>query len=185
MGCVHPSGPVSLEYGPDGARFPLQDRLFLMTTRLGERARAMIAQAWPDLLIAVADGGNIGTACECAGIRRENIYAYRLENPAADREWQLAREQSADAFAEKVVEISENPIGDAQVARVRIDAYRWLAAKRNPRIYNDKSTVDLNVRTVDLTRIIGDANARLAAARVIECQVIPAVLPVPAIDDLL
>jgi hypothetical protein len=32
-------------------------------------------------------------------------------------------------------------------------------------VYSEKQTVDLNVRSVDLTAIIRDANARLAQAR--------------------
>jgi hypothetical protein len=102
---------------------------------------------------------------------------YRLEDAAADKEWQLAREESADHFADQVGEIANNPGIDSGSARVRMDGYRWLAAKRNPTAYNDKAQLDVNVRTIDLTRIIGDAQARLAASRVIEGTVIRAALP--------
>jgi hypothetical protein len=53
----------------------------------------------------------------------------------------------------------------AQHARTRIDTLKWAARVRNPRVYSEKQTVDLNVRSVDLTAIIRDANARLAQAR--------------------
>ena len=88
-----------------------------------------------------------------------------MARPEREKEWQIAREQSADYFADRVLEVANNPDADSGIARVRMDAYRWLASKRNPHVYSDKQTVNLNVKTVDLTRVIQDAQARLAAAR--------------------
>jgi len=157
-----------------------------MHTRIGPELAAKVAAAWTSLIAAVADGGNIGDACKAAGISRDHVYAYRLGNPQAAKEWELAREHSADAFADRVMEVAETASADPQGARVKMDAYRWLAAKRNPRAYSDKSTVDLNVRTVDLTRIIDQANARLQAQRalgaVVQGEVVRAVLPAPAAE---
>lgn len=129
-----------------------------------ERAQ-LVRDAWPALILAVAEGENIGDACAAAKLSRHEVRHYRLKYPAADLEWQRAREQSADAYADKVAEMACNPPLDAARARVQLDALRWLAAKRNPRAYSDKSTLDVNVRTVDLTRIIEAAQARLAAQR--------------------
>jgi hypothetical protein len=158
-----------------------------MNTRIGPALAERVRAAWTALLDAVANGDNIGDACAAAGLKREHVTAYRLDNPEADREWQAAREQSADAFADKVAAVAENDKVDPAFARVRMDAYRWLAAKRNPRVYSDKQTIDMNVRTVDLTRIIDSANARLAAARVIEGAVIRPLLESAKVDvkDLL
>ena len=138
--------------------------------RIGAEARRKITAAWTDLIGAVASGGNIGAACAAAGVSRGAVYAFMRENPDARSEWELAREESADAYADQISELLVNPMPDAQVARVRMDALRWLAAKRNPRAYSDKAQLDVNVRTVDLTRIIEAANARLAgrAPRLIE-----------------
>lgn len=153
--------------------------LYGMAT-LSNPERAKIRAAWPELLAAIAGLGNVGDACKAAGVHRGALYAYMMEDQAARREWEIAREQSADECAEKVLDIANNPDTDATRARVRMDAYRWLAAKRNPRQYSDKAQLDVNVRTVDLTRIIEAANARLAAAqapRVIEGEVMRAALP--------
>ena len=146
-----------------------------MATRISEETAARIAQAWPDLIAAVAGTGRIDHACSAAGLSTDQVRVYRMARPDAEKEWQTAREQSADYYADQVAAIADNPGADSGTARVRMDAYRWLAAKRNPKAYNDKSTVDVNVRTVDLTRIIQDANARLAAAqagRIIEGTVL-------------
>lgn len=141
--------------------------------RIGARARGLIVAAWPDLITAVATGANIGKACTAAGVTRANVYSYMLENAAARGEWELAREQSADEYADQVAEIASNPGTDGQIARVRMDALRWLASKRNPRYYSDKATLDVNVRTVDLTRIIEAASARLAAQRAAPLELKP------------
>ena len=55
--------------------------------------------------------------------------------------------------------------GDSAHARTRIDTLKWAARIRNPRLYGDKAQLDVNVKHVDLTRIIQEANARLAQAR--------------------
>lgn len=141
----------------------------LMATRISDATREKIAAAWPALIDAVATGGNIGDACALAGITRDQCRVYRLGNPDAAAEWEQARLDSADTFAEQVQTIVNSPMPDSQVARVRIDALRWLAAKRNPR-YNDRVDMSHTVKHVDLTAIILAANQRIAArnARVLE-----------------
>jgi hypothetical protein len=60
---------------------------------------------------------------------------------------------------------------DPAHARNAIDTLKWAAKTRNPKVYSDKAVIDMNIRTVDLTRIITEAAARLAvhrAGRVIE-----------------
>ena len=137
--------------------------------------KAIVARAWQDLIVAVAEGAHIGNECAKHGITRYDVRHYRLQDAQAEREWQAAREQSADTFADQIGDMANNPPIDSARARIQLDALRWLAAKRNPRVYSDKATLDVNVKTVDLTRIIQDANARLAAAqapRIIEAEVV-------------
>ena len=75
---------------------------------------------------------------------------------------------------------------DAAHARNAIDTLKWAAKVRNPRTYSDKQQLDVNIKTVDLTKIINDANARLAASkagRVIEGTVLGMALP--RLEDIL
>lgn len=79
--------------------------------------------------------------------------------------------ESADAFLDKAMDAAENAGRDAKAARVQLAAYQWIAEKRDPDRYGQRTRADINVRTVDLTKIIQDANARLIAqqqGRVIE-----------------
>ena len=150
-----------------------------MATRIGDDTRARIAAAWPDLITAVATGASIGAACERAGVSTDQVRVYRIGDAQAEKEWAFAREQSADAYADQISEMINSPMPDSGCARVRMDALRWLASKRNPRVYSDKQQIDMTVRTVDLTAIIQAANARLARARepiTIEHEVAPAAL---------
>jgi hypothetical protein len=63
-----------------------------------------------------------------------------LANPAQETfriAYGRAREHQADLYADQIIEISdteENP----QVARLRIDARKWKAAKMHPNVYGDK-----------------------------------------------
>jgi len=58
-----------------------------------------------------------------------------------------AREQQAHAIAEKAVRDVEKTIDpeQAQLARLKFDARRWLVGKIAPRIYGDKTTHTLEV----------------------------------------
>ena len=129
---------------------------------------ALVHSAWNDILAALADGELVHVILARHGFTRKQVAAYRAWRPAARAEWDDARECSADAlFDEALMEARRNDVAkeDAQHIRTRIDTLKWAARIRNPRHYGDKAQLDVNVRTVDLTAIIRDANARLAAAQ--------------------
>ena len=136
-----------------------------MTSRISDATRERIAQAWPEILDALANGELVRDVLAAHSITRDALRAYKAGNPAACAEWDLAREQSADALFEQALATANDPRVDPAHARVRVDTLKWAARIRNPRLYGDKAQLDVNVRTVDLTRIIQEANARLAAAR--------------------
>lgn len=145
-------------------------------TRISEETRERIRKAWPDVLAGLAAGELVRDVLARNGISIGEKRAFILGEPGAKEAWDEAREASADAFMDQALETANNPTDDAAHARTRIDTLKWAARIRNPRLYGDKAQLDVNVRTVDLTRIIQDANARLAAAReprTIEGQVLP------------
>lgn len=72
---------------------------------------------------------------------------------------------SADAYVQKAQQVIEDDSINPKAARVKLSGYQWLAEKRDPDKYGQRTRADINVKTVDLTGIIADANARLAAAR--------------------
>ena len=142
--------------------------------------RERCAAAWLDILARIAGGQLITAACAAHNLSREDLFRYRSGNKALMDAWEEARRASADSFFEEAINAARDPhvdvsVGDdgktvtvrryADATRVLIDTLKWASAKRNPREYSDKSQVDVNVKTVDLTSIIRDANARLAAAK--------------------
>ena len=162
-----------------------------MATRISADTAARIAAAWPALLDAFAAGEVMAPHYAKHDVTADQVRVWRVsQGPAAAQDWDAAREQSADAYLDMILDVANNPMPDSASARVRIDALRWIAAKRNPRAYSDKAQLDVNVRTVDLTRIIEAANARLAAQRavghVIEGEVITAgAALLPSFEDVL
>ena len=155
-----------------------------MTTRISDELRARIASHWPDILAGIAAGALVRDVLKRASVSYASIMCWIREDPSRRVEWDDAREQSAEAFIDEALDVARFPgelvrddkgdvvLGkdgkplviaiDSAHARTRIDTLKWAARIRNPRAYSDKAQLDVNVKTVDLTRIISEANARLA-----------------------
>jgi len=96
--------------------------------------------------IAVVDhirfGGTCRNAKEAIGVGERTIFNW-LSDPKREafrQHYMRAREDQADAFADKIVEIIEHPALDPADKRVRMDALKWIAGKRKPKVYGDKVT---------------------------------------------
>ena len=137
-----------------------------MATRISPERLAMIAGKWQPLLSEIAAGDTtINGAIKAAGLTNDDVRAYRRDIAGADLEWKQAKEERADSLVDEIHATLNNSKLDPQYARVKIDALKWLAAKFYPHFYNDKATLDINVKTLDLTQIVNAAQARLIAAR--------------------
>lgn len=173
-----------------------------MTTRLGDDLRARLAAAWPELLAGIAAGDLVRDVLARLGLKYAHVRAYYTSDDALRAEWEAARLESADAFMDEALrtgrgtpELLRDEKGaivwrangepvliapDAALARVRVDTLKWAARIRNPHAYSDRAQLDVNVKTIDLTRIISEANQRLAAREV--GRVIDASAQQPAAD---
>ncbi len=60
------------------------------------------------------------------------------------RRYGIARETQADAFADEIVDIADSASGreDAAVAKLRIDARKWVAAKLKPKRYGERQHIE-------------------------------------------
>lgn len=165
--------------------------------KISTETAARVTQHWPDILGEIAAGELVRDALKRAGVSYGMIRAYIQGDAQRRKEWEDAREESADAFLDEAMGVARGsgdivrddkdaivygkdgqPLiirPDAALARVRVDTLKWAARIRNPRAYSDKAQLDVNVRTVDLTRIISEANARLAgrAPRILEAELVP------------
>lgn len=151
----------------------------IVPPRIGPETIERLTKAWPDILEGLAAGKLVRDVLAQHGTNADALRAYKSGNPQARAEWDEARERSADAFMDEAIEAAYNRDLDPAHARMRVDTLKWAARIRNPRLYGDKAQLDVNVKTVDLTRIIEAANARLIASqagRVIEHETLKALL---------
>jgi len=137
------------------------------TSRISEATREKVRKAWPAILDALADGSSVSKALNAHGISRGVISAFIASEPDARTEWETAKEVSAEVLFDDLLELTNSRFEsiDPTRARATMDSLKWLAAKRNPRVYSDRSQVDVNVKTIDLTKIISEAHKRLADGR--------------------
>jgi hypothetical protein len=92
-------------------------------------------------MLLIADGRGVLRGCEDVGICREVFYtALREYKPLADS-YARAREQEADKDADDVKSIADDDELAPDEKRVRIDARKWSAAVRRPKLYGPKLEV--------------------------------------------
>jgi hypothetical protein len=135
-----------------------------MVSRASPETLARVADAWDEILGAIAGGAEIKAACADHGLTREAVYAYYKDDAALRAQWDKARTSSADAFMDEALETARNRELDPSHARVLVDTLKWAAAKRNPDHYSDRTRVDVTQR-VDYAGILARAEQRLALQR--------------------
>lgn len=92
----------------------------------------------------IADGDSLRFICEGDEFPERRTVFRWLANPdheAFRRQYALAREASADADDDDIRDMAgrvERGKLDPQAARVAIDAKKWSAGKRKPKVYGDK-----------------------------------------------
>jgi hypothetical protein len=127
--------------------------------------RAKIDGIWPAILQAIRDGARIDHTAAVYKLTRADLWAYRHGKPDLVAAWYDAIKDSADSFVDQMVDVMSEADFNAKGARVKAGILQWIAEKRDPDRYGQRTRADINVKTVDLTAIIKDANARLAAAK--------------------
>lgn len=86
----------------------------------------------------IADGGTWATACAELGVSSFTLSKWLRENDDLAKQYAHAREAQGDIYADRVVDTAMDATIDPAVARVRIDALKWAAGKRKPKVYGDK-----------------------------------------------
>ena len=95
----------------------------------------------------IADGESLRAICADEDYPdRKTVFRWLADPERADfrRQYALARETSADADDDDIRDIAgrvEAGKLDPQAARVAIDAKKWSAGKRKPKVYGDASTL--------------------------------------------
>jgi hypothetical protein len=143
-----------------------------MVPGLTDEHEARIADAWPAILAHVEAGGQIQEALAEHAISKTSLRRWRIAAPERTRELQEAVRDSADVLRDEHLETLRNSDIDPALMRARLSGLEWQMKQRDPDRYADRSRHDINVKTLDLGPILARAEARLAAQRVIEGEVI-------------
>jgi hypothetical protein len=89
----------------------------------------------------IADGGTWASACADLGVSSFTLSKWLREDDDLAKQYARAREAQGDIYADRVVDTAMDPTIDPAVARVRIDALKWAAGKRKPKVYGDKLAI--------------------------------------------
>lgn len=96
----------------------------------------------------IAEGKSLASYCRDNKVRYGSVTEWLNEDEQFAANYTRAREDSADADADKINDIAgkvERGEMDPNAARVAIDAYKWSSGKRKPKKYGDKQEVTHNV----------------------------------------
>jgi hypothetical protein len=93
------------------------------------------------------------------------IYNWLRAEPSFASNYARAKEDSADTFAAMMIDAVNVPFEDAlavNVARLKLDAYKWIACKLKPRSYGDRVAAELTgkdggpIQTMSVTLDAGE-----------------------------
>jgi hypothetical protein len=97
----------------------------------------------------IADGESLRAICRDQNMPSTASFLKWVANDEALAEhYARAREAQADADADQIGDIAQRVLSgefDPQAARVAIDALKWSAGKRKPKVYGDKLDLSGNV----------------------------------------
>jgi hypothetical protein len=88
----------------------------------------------------LAEGASLRAICEAPEMpHRDTVRTWLLNNEAFRDAYTVAREAQAEHFADQIIEIVDTE-PDANRARVRMDARKWVAGKLAPKKYGERVT---------------------------------------------
>lgn len=112
---------------------------------------------------ALAEGKSMRTVCNGDGMpAMSTVFKWLRENPGFSEQYAKAKEESADALVEEMLDIADDGTNDwmeqhsqdgeavgyklngeaVQRSRLRVETRKWIAAKLKPKKYSEK--LDLN-----------------------------------------
>ncbi len=98
---------------------------------------------------------------------RGTVIRWMDQEPDFAAKYARAREVQADAMDDLILETAEKTTPENAAAnRVKIDAYKWRAAKLKPKVYGDKVQTELSgSMTVRSERQLSDEELAAIAAK--------------------
>lgn len=99
------------------------------------------------------EGESLRGICAKPGMpTRSTVFLWLTKNESFSDQYARAREAQADTYADECIYIADTET-DAHIARVRIDARKWVAGKARPKKYGDKIEVEQNGQMVHEVKV--------------------------------
>lgn len=101
----------------------------------------------------IAKGESLRAICRDDGMPDAcTVHSWIARIEAFAKHYALAREDQADCYADEITEIADaaTPL-DVNVARLRVDARKWVASKLKPKKYADRvdTSLEVSVKTYE------------------------------------
>lgn len=107
----------------------------------GGRPSSYTQEAAQEICRRIEEGETLRQICGSNGLPAwETVRRWLRERAEFRAQYACAREESADALEARIVTEMDMAVDGetAAIARVRIDALKWMAGKRAPKVYGDK-----------------------------------------------
>lgn len=95
------------------------------------------------ILDVIREGGTLDEAAIAAKVTRQTICRWLQDDVEFRDKYVQAREDQGDWFADKIASIALDPSREGSDITARVNALKWLAGKRKPKVYGDKVTQEL------------------------------------------
>lgn len=126
------------------------------------------------IIEAISAGASLKHALTCQDMTAGAFNHALSKDREAATAYIRAQEIRADLLADEIIDIADTE-PDAQVARNRIDARKWIASKHHSKRYGDR--IDVNVtQSIDISATLAEARGRVRSisdqSKTIEAQAI-------------
>lgn len=90
------------------------------------------------ILRVISEGGTLDQAAAEAKVTRSTVCRWLQDDQQFRDKYVQAREDQGDWFADKISEIALDQHREGSDITARVNALKWLAGKRKPKVYGDK-----------------------------------------------
>lgn len=114
---------------------------------------ALLTKTGEDLIFdQIASGASLRDLCAAHSVSMGSLHAW-LTSPERSERYSRVRVERAGSHAAKIEQLADDVEAGKtapDVARVSIDARKWLASRMDPKTYGDKQGPLVNIQLTDL-----------------------------------
>lgn len=96
-----------------------------------------------EICARLAGGESLRSVCRDDGMPdKATIFRWIAKHETFRDQYTKAKAESADAWAEQILDISDDGEEDVQRSRLRVDTRKWLMSRMLPKKYGDKVALE-------------------------------------------